>query len=126
MSVIPTELDYDRSVRAYIKAATGLLYVVPGNANAPAPTVGYASALLINDSSDGFAWNKSTYNDINENYEYNTYDSRQLIYSIQIYRDSNVLGIARGLASYHTTPNGQYELLKNGLVITNFSDVIYD
>ena len=65
MAINPAQIDYDRLVRAYIKAATGLSYVIPGNANSPAPTDPYASVLLITDSSDGFSYNKSIYNDTN-------------------------------------------------------------
>jgi hypothetical protein len=124
MAINPAQIDYDRLVRAYIKAATGLSYVIPGNANSPAPTDPYASVLLITDSSDGFSYNKSIYNDANGNFDNTTFDSRRLTYSIQIYRSSNSMGIARGLAYYHSTPNGRYELQKNGLVVINWNNPI--
>jgi len=124
MAINPTQLDYDRLVRAYVKAATGLAYVIPGNANSPAPTVPYASALLINDSNDGFSYNKAIYNEINGNFDNTTYDSRRLTYSIQIYRASNAMGIARGLAYYQSTPNGKYELQRNGLVLINWTNPV--
>jgi len=123
MAVIPTQLDFDRQVRGYIKAATGLTYVIPGNSNFPAPTEPYATALLITDTRDGFSHIKSQYNDTNGNFDFNIGDNHQMVYSIQIYRSSDALGLTRGLSYYHQTPIGQYELLSRGLVIINWSEI---
>lgn len=123
MAVSPTELDYDRLVRSYVKVATGLPYVIPANSNAPAPTGSYATALLFSDDRNGFSSINSTFNDINDNFDYVINDNHEMIYSIQIYRASNALGLARQLSYYHQTPNGQYELQSRGLVIINWSTI---
>ena len=119
--ISPTKLDYDRAIRGYVKLATGLAYVIPGNDNSPAPEVPYASALSINDVKQGFTYGQHRFDSIDDKVIVNSRSNQRVTYSIQIYRAENALELARLLTLYAATPTGQYYLEKNKLVLTNWS-----
>lgn len=123
MSITPTQLDYDRAIRAYVKLATSLPYVIQANANFPVPTGDYATALLINDSKQGFDISNDDYNEINDNFDSKTYSNHLMQYSIQIYRASNALELARQLSLFFGTPDGRHHLQTNNLVLLDWSEV---
>lgn len=119
----PTELAYDRAIRGYVKLTTGLKYVIPGNENAPAPEVPYASALSIHDVKQGFTYGQHRFDDINDKVIVNSRSNQRVTYSIQIYRADNALELARLLTLYAATPTGQYYLETHKMVLTNWSTI---
>lgn len=122
MALVPEQLDLNRVIRGYVKSALNIP-VIPSNANFPAPTETYATALQISDLRDGYSFNDNVYNQTEDKNIITTYSNRQVTYSIQIYRDSNVLGLARFLSFYAATPNGEYYLSKNGLTLIDWSNI---
>ena len=119
--ITPTKLEYDRTIRGYVKLATGLAHVIPGNANSPAPLVPYATALSINDIKQGFSYGQHTFDNLRDKITVKSRSNQIVTYSIQIYRADNALELARLLTLYAATPSGQYYLEKNQLVLTNWS-----
>ncbi len=118
----PSELDLNRSIRGYVKSALNIP-VIPSNANFPAPTGSYATVLQISDLRDGFSFGDHTYNQGTDKTTISVSSNRIITFSIQIYRDSNVLGLARLLSFYGSTPNGEYYLAKNCLTLVDWSNI---
>lgn len=122
MGIVPSELDLNRAIRGYIKSALNIP-VLPANSNYPAPTGSYATALQVSDMRNGFSFSDTTYNSITDKIEATIFSNRLLTYSIQIYRDSNVLGLARLLSFWGSTPSGEYYLNTNNLALIDWSNV---
>ena len=123
MAIVPTALDLDRSIRGYVKLALGGIPVIPANANFPAPTGAYATALQIDDLRQGFSFNEVTYNQATDKNTIKTSSNRLVKYSIQVYRAADALGLARLLSFFSATPSGEYYLDINYLTIVDWSDI---
>ena len=122
MAIVPAQLDFDRAVRGFVKLALNVP-VIPANANFPAPTGSYATALLMNEVKQGFDFNDNIYNSEPDNIRVVTSSNQIVTYSIQVYRDTNVLGMVRLLQLFCGTPSGRYYLQKNNMTIIDWSNV---
>lgn len=120
--LVPNELDLNRKIRGYVKLALGMP-VITSNVNFPAPTGSYATALQISDLRQGFSFGDNTYNQTTDKTTVSVSSNRIITFSIQIYRDANVLGLARLLSFYGATPAGEYYLAKNGLTLIDWSNI---
>lgn len=117
--ITPLQLDLERSVRAYVAAATGLLpeLVIPANDNHPAPNVFYATVLFMNRQPQGLGSLYSSGGDGIVNYKVRW--SRIVNFSVNFYRSPAVYDAAEALMGFADTPLGQNVLSSLGLVFND-------
>lgn len=125
--ITPLQLDLERSVRAYVAAATGLLpeLVIPANDNHPAPNIFYATVLFMNRQPQGLGSLYSSKGDGVVNYKVRW--SRIVNFSVNFYRSQVVYDVsntlvydaAEALIGFADTPLGQNVLSSLGLVFND-------
>jgi hypothetical protein len=121
MSALPLNIDYERLIRGYVKLATGLPNVIPGNYKAPRPSAEYATVTPISNKKLGFSSYCSLYNEQTDDITYTTSSTNVKKFSVQIY-SLNSHDLAECLPQFFETPVGEYYLVMNGLSVIDWSD----
>lgn len=121
----PLQNDLDKTVRAFVALASGLesKFVIPGNDNKPAPTVPYASVLEITKASDGVDSEVARPVELSpEDAKLHTSGRRNIVYSVQFYKEGAADNAERLIAFPASTP-GQFFLAGNDLTWRRAGDV---
>ncbi|MCK5133224.1 MAG: hypothetical protein KAR40_13865 [Candidatus Sabulitectum sp.] len=116
MANTPLQNDLNIIVRAFVALATGLdrKCVIPGNDNGPAPTVPYASVLDITKQGDGIDSEVARPGSVPEEAKLFVSGRRNIVYSVQFYKDC-AADNAESLLQFAATTPGQIFLGENGL-----------
>lgn len=113
----------DRAVRKYVSAGSGLsdTLVIPGNSEGPAPSVAYASVLLVSSLREGRAWTR--YDDIGSTIIARTIASYRLLYQVQFYR-RGAHELAARFRAWTESPGGIIYAQQRGLFYSSCGEVL--